>query len=142
MYLLKFKQGQNVIENEECPAALQAEKWEQRNNETMCFLSLALKPDKLVDCETPKQVINKLDKLCLKKLESKQFLIEKQLNNLKLSDDDDSEVFFEKFDRKIVKLHHAGGDTGRRRKLSYLMMALPDNYHHIIEIIDLVPEKK
>ncbi|CAB3251519.1 unnamed protein product [Arctia plantaginis] len=54
----------------------------------------------------------------------------------------DPEQFFEKFERKVIELHHAGGDTSRRRKLSYLMMCLPDSCRHIIETIDILPEKE
>lgn len=141
MFLLKFKQCQIVVEKDERPAAIKEEDWEHKSNKAMYFLSLAVKPDKLVDCDTPKKVIDKLDKLYLRKSESKQLLIEKQLSNLKLLDGDDPEQFFEKFERKIIELHHAGGDTSRRRKLSYLMMSLPDSCRHIIETIDLLPEE-
>ncbi|CAB3231931.1 unnamed protein product [Arctia plantaginis] len=95
----------------------------------------------MVNCDTPMQVIDKLDKLYLCKSESKQLLIEKQLSGLKYADGEDPEQFFEKYERKVIELHHAGGDTSRRRKLRYLIMCLPGSCH-IIETIDILPEKE
>lgn len=107
------------MERNERPEIIKKEDWEYKINKAMYFLSLAVKPDKLVDCTAPKQVIDKLDRLYLRKSESKQLLIENQLNNLKLKDEQDSKQFFEKFERKIIELRHAGGDASPHRKLSY-----------------------
>lgn len=105
------------------------------------LFSISVPPDDMTDCDTPKAVIDRLDKLYMKKSESKQILIERQISNLKF-DDEDAEKFFENFDRKINELKVAGGEVNEQRKLSFLMLCLPPSYDHLIDLLDSLPKEQ
>lgn len=49
-----------MIEKATSSAKIKEYEWKQKTNKTMYFLSLAVKLDEVVACDTPKQVIDKL----------------------------------------------------------------------------------
>lgn len=79
--------------------------------ERCIFLSVTVPTDDIVDFETPKCVLDRLHEVYMKKSESKQLMIEFQLKSLKYNHEDNPEIFFEKFERKINELKVAEGDT-------------------------------
>ena len=116
MFLVKFKKCEKVLESSTKPADVTQTDWENWTNRMMYYLSIAVPPDDIYDCENPKQVIEKLYNLYMKKSEANQILIEKQLHNLSFKEGDNPEAFFEVFERKMLELYGAGGDTSRARK--------------------------
>lgn len=140
MFLIKFKKCEKVLENATKPDKIQQEEWDSWTNRAMYYFSIAVPTDDIMNCKNPKEVIDRLDSLHMKKSKSRQLLIEKQLNELKLGEDDDPEKFYELFERKINELKAAGGDTDEDRKLSFLMMCLPASCQNLIDVIDLIPD--
>lgn len=49
--------------------------------------------------------------------------------------------FFNTFERLIKDLKNAGATVDWKRKLAYLVMALPDNLDHNTETLDLIPKE-
>lgn len=142
MLLAKFKKCSQVFETEQKPQETKQEDWENWTNRMMYYLSIAVPFDDISDCENPKQVIDKLDSVYMKKSEAKQIMIEKQLYDLKLKEGDDPVKFFETFERKILELKNAGSDITRKKKLSFLMHCLPSSCDHLIDLIDALPEEQ
>lgn len=144
MFLLRFKKCLPVVQYEIRPEVIKEADWEEQENKVMYFLSLALNAATMADLETPKQILDKLDSIYLKKSESKQLLIERQLNLMKLNENaskSQTEKFFEDFDKKINELRLAGGDISRKRKLSFLIMALPKDCRHLVDDLDSLAEQ-
>lgn len=144
MFLLRFKKCLPVVQYEIRPEVIKEADWEEQENKVMYFLSLALNAATMADLETPKQILDKLDSIYLKKSESKQLLIERQLNLMKLNENaskSQTEKFFEDFDKKINELRLAGGDISRKSIMSFLIMALPKDCRHLVDDLDSLAEQ-
>lgn len=85
-------------------------------------------------------MMQKLEGLYRKKSEAKQALIERRISQLRY-DQEHHEEFFTKFEGLIRDLKNAGGTIDRKRKLSYLIIALPESLDHLTETIDFIPEE-
>lgn len=142
MLLVKFKKCQDVFTKDAKPEAVSDQDWSNQKDKAMYYLSLALDSDKLADFEDPKLLLEDLYAKYLIKSESKQLLIEKQLNMMRFTDDCDVEKFFTEFYHKINDFKLAGGDTSRKRKLGVLIMTLPASCRLIIDGLDFLKESE
>lgn len=144
MYLLRFKKCLPVVQHGERPDSIKEADWKDQEDKVMYYFSLALSASIMADMQKPKEIMDKLDSIYLKKSEAKQLLIERQLNLMKLKENaskNEIEIFFQEFNKKINELRLAGGDVSRKRKLSFLIMALPKNCRHLVDDLDSLPEQ-
>ncbi|KAK7582221.1 hypothetical protein V9T40_013666 [Parthenolecanium corni] len=141
MLLLEYKNCKSVIDSETRPNAIKEEEWKRMDVKAKFFISLAVNPDEIIDCESAYAMIKKLDSLYKTKSESRIILIERRLDALKFKEGEDVTEFFTKFERIVNELSSAGVTIDPKKKLHYLLLALPKTCHHLIDTVDLVPEK-
>lgn len=122
------------------PSDTKDEEWTLAQKKVKVLFLQAIDTDLIIDCTSPFQMMQKLEGLYRKKSEAKQALIEKQISRLQY-DQEHHEEFFTKFEGLVRNSKNAGGTIDWKRKLSHLIIALPDSLDHLTETIDLIPEE-
>ena len=69
-----------------------------------------------------------------------QIICRSQLEDIKLKNYEKFEEFFVDFEQACNKFKAAGGTLPKKKKIRYLIRALPASYSFIGSFIDLVPE--
>lgn len=98
--------------------------------------------DKIQHETTSKGMLNALDAVYLRKTLMMRVLAKKKLLNLKIGKGEVIQAFFRRFEKHINTLKDAGEVVTSEQKLSYLLLILPDEYSHIIDILDALPEEE
>lgn len=142
MLLLEMKNCKSCLECKTKPETVTAEDWSKMEVKAKMLLASAVDVELIMECATAYEMMEKLDNLYLKQSETRQALVERKLSRLRFNENEENpESFFETFERLIKDLKNAGATVDRKRKLGYLVMALPDSLDHITETLDLLPEE-
>ena len=60
------------MENAESSEKISQDEWDSWTNRMMYYFSIAVPPDDIINCNTPKEVIDRLDSLYMKKSKALQ----------------------------------------------------------------------
>ncbi|KAK7590538.1 hypothetical protein V9T40_002151 [Parthenolecanium corni] len=90
---------------------------------------------------TAKGMVSILDSVYLRKTLMMRVLAKKNLLNLHMTEGEDAQQFFSRFEKHISALKDAGENISQEEKLSYLLIILPDRYVHIIDVLDALPKE-
>lgn len=142
MLLLEMKGCKEAIECEDKPNSITTvSEWNKLQTKAKLLFASAVDVEIIMECETAKQMMDKLDSLYMKRSELRQALIERKLSRLRFNENENPEKFFEIFERLIKDLKNAGATVDRKRKLTLLIITLPESLDHLTETIDLLPEE-
>lgn len=94
----------------------------------------------VADVDTAYEIMVKLDEMYLKESTALQIVRRSNLDNIKLKNYQDSNKFFDEFEKAINELKAAGATVTEQEKLRYMLKALPSTYSHIGDLIDVLPE--
>ncbi|XP_035226543.1 uncharacterized protein LOC118198870 [Stegodyphus dumicola] len=143
MKFLQFKKCKDVVqrkvsENDD------VEKWEEKDIQATNYIYGTITNKQLEyihECETAFDIITKFDAMYLKTSTSVQIVCRNNLECVKLKNYPDVNIFFNDFEKYVNELKHAGATVTEQEKLNYMLRALPSNYSHIGDLIDVLPEK-
>ena len=92
------------------------------------------------DCRTAYDMMNRLESLYNTKSTSLQIINRNKIEQIKLKHYYIVEEFFADFEEAVNKFKAAGGEIEEKEKRNYLLKALPQDYSHIGDFIDVIPE--
>lgn len=95
----------------------------------------------IAECESAYDIICKFDSIYLKASTSLQIVYRNNLENIKLRNYVDLNLFFDEFERSVNELKQAGATISESEKLNYMLRALPNEYSHIGDLIDVLPKE-
>ena len=76
----------------------------------------------------------------LKESSALQICIRNKLEKIKLKDYDNSNTFFNDFEKTINDLKNAGARVNEQEKLNYMLRTLPDSLSYIGDLVDAIKE--
>ncbi|KAG5866162.1 hypothetical protein JTB14_023613 [Gonioctena quinquepunctata] len=71
-----------------------------------------------------------------------QIVCRHNLEIIKLKTYEEVSLFFDDFERAVNELKQAGAVIREQETLNYILKSLPQNYSHIGDLIDVLPEKE
>ncbi|KAJ8706101.1 hypothetical protein PYW07_010878 [Mythimna separata] len=95
----------------------------------------------IAECESAYDIICKFDSMYLKSSTSLQIVYRNNLENIKLKNYAELNLFFDEFERSVNELKQAGATISESEKLNYMLRALPNEYSHIGDLIDVLPKE-
>jgi len=78
----------------------------------------------------------------IKKSTALQIVRRNNLENIKLKNYVDVCLFFDDFEKAVNELKQAGAVITEQEKLNYMLKSLPQNYSHIGDLMDVLPEQE
>lgn len=93
--------------------------------------------DTVSECKTAREIFDKLDKQYRTQSVLMTLLCERKLLRLQMNDDEDPQVFFQRFDTALNELKSATTEPiPETRQLNYLLLCLPEKYNGFIDALD------
>ncbi|GBP23789.1 Copia protein [Eumeta japonica] len=118
--------------------------WDDRDIQATNYIYSAITNRQLEyisELETAYEIIQKFDEMYLKKSTALQIVCRHNLENVKLKNYAEVSLFFDDFEKCVNELKQAGAVITEQEKLNYMLKSLPQNYSHIGDLIDVLPEK-
>lgn len=78
----------------------------------------------------------------LKESTALQIVNRNKLENIKLKNFREDTAFFNEFEKAVHQLKAAGAVVSEEDKLRYMLRALPQEYSHLGDLIDVLPEEE
>lgn len=141
---LQYKKCQDVI-TRKILSTDDKEKWTDRDVQATNYIYGAITNKQLEyisECETAYDIICKFDSMYLKGSTSLQIVYRNNLENLKLKSYQELDSFFDDFERSVNELKQAGATILENEKLNYMLRALPSEYSHIGDLLDVLPKEE
>lgn len=142
---LQMKDCSEAILYDERPDAISEESWKKRQVKAKNYIVNSVTNTQLeliITQDTAKQMINKLDEVYLVKSSAVKLLCKRKLLDLKMKEGENPTEFFNEFETLINQLRNSGEAVSTEDKLNYLLLTLPDNLSHIVDIVDALPERE
>lgn len=139
---LEFKKCKNVAIRRKASSD-KAEDWTEADIKATNYIYGAISNKQLeyiAELDTAFSIINKFDEMYLKESTALQIVRRNKLENIKLSNYTEVHKFFNDFKKAVNELKAAGAAVTEQEKLRYMLKALPSNYSHIGDLIDVMPE--
>lgn len=141
---LEMKECIEVINHETRPSTIQEELWNKKKIRAKNYVVHSISNTQLelvITEKTAKKMVEKLDEIYMVKSSAIKLLCKRKLLDLKMKENDNPKEFFNEFERLINSLKNTGETVSNDDKLNYLLLALPENMSHIVDIIDALPDK-
>lgn len=97
--------------------------------------------DEIGHKSTAKEMFQTLDSVYFRKTLMMRVLATRKILSLRMNDGEVAQEFFGRFEKCIGALKDAGEEVSSERKLCYLLVALPERYAHIIDVVDALPKE-
>lgn len=118
--------------------------WQEQELKALNYIYCVIsdKQMEFVDDETtPYGIIEKFDKMYLRKSTALQICVRNQLESIKLSEFSECEEFFSAFEKLTIDLKNSGATVSEKEKMNYMLRSLPNEYNHIGDVIDALKEE-
>uniref|UniRef100_A0A2A4K3T3 Endonuclease n=1 Tax=Heliothis virescens TaxID=7102 RepID=A0A2A4K3T3_HELVI len=141
---LQFKKCQEVI-TRKILSTDDKDKWMEKDVQATNYIYGAITNKQLEyisECETAYDIITKFDTMYLKGTTSLQIVYRNNLENLKLKNYSEIDSFFDEFEKSVNELKQAGATISENEKLNYMLRALPSEYSHIGDLLDVLPKEE
>lgn len=142
---LEMKECIDVIKYETRPSTIQEESWNKKETKAKNYIVNSISNTQLeliITEESAKKMVEKLDEIYLVKSSAIKLLCKRKLLEVKMKENENPKEFFNEFERLINQLKNAGETVSNEDKLNYLLLALPENMSHIVDIMDALPDKE
>lgn len=120
-----------------------SDKWEEMDVQATNYIYSAISNKQLEyisNLESTYQIMKKFDEMYLKKSTALQIVCRNNLENMKLQNYSEVNLFFDDFEKSVNELKQAGASISEIEKLNYMIRALPSSYSHIGDLVDVIPE--
>lgn len=84
-------------------------------------------------------MMKKFDEMYLQESTALQIIQRNNLERIKLNDFSTPKNFFDEFEKAVNELKAAGANVSDQEVLNYMLKALPSEYSHIGDLIDVLP---
>ena len=129
---LEFKECNEVIENDERPAAITEVEWKKKEIKAKNYIVISMANTQLeliISEETAKKMVAKLDENYLVKSSAVKLLCRRKLLDLKMEVSENPTDFYNNFEKLVNELKNAGENETKEDKLNYFLLTLPEVCH-------------
>lgn len=140
---LEMKDCESVILKKERPQEITELDWRKKELKAKNYIVNRINNTQLeliISENTSYQMIKKLDETYLVKSTAMKLLCKIKLLDLKMKETESPIEFFNDFEKLINELRNAGENVTDEDKLNYLLLAIPENVSHIVDIVDALPK--
>lgn len=141
---LKYKGCEVVIERERTTEDVIAD-WNSNNIKAINYIYSAITNKQLEyisELTSAFDIMTHFDKMYESKTTAMQIVCRNELESIKLKNYTEVSEFFDVFEKTANELKAAGAKLTEAEKLNYMLRALPREYSHIGDIIDVVPKEE